>query len=181
MKLSDHETYGANHMADLYRDFWEVLLPLQSYCIRDILNSSRLAQMNNTRCSYQDRTDYVIIIIKLYQSYGMICVLLVYTLDLSDFFLSQNSCHVLFTNWYPLGGSITGLPFYYINNSQGRPKEENNIWLRQEPCKCLVAWDYVKCFYLFVRFMCVCTFLFWGFYIVLKKAFHLYSLHVSPM
>lgn len=78
--------------------------------------------MNNMRWSYQasDRTGYFINIIKLYQSYGMICVLLVYTLDLNDLFLSQNSCHVLFTNWYPLGGPKTGLPFYYINNSVGR-------------------------------------------------------------
>lgn len=32
-----------------------------------------------------DRTDDVIMIMKLYQSYGIICVLVVYTLDLNEF------------------------------------------------------------------------------------------------
>lgn len=136
--------------------------------------------MPNMRRFYQAlyRTDYFIIIIK---TCGMICVPLVYTLDLNELSLYQSSFRVLFTNWYPLDGLTTGLPFYYIN-SLGRPKEENNIWFEQKPCKCLVAWDCVKCFNLFVRFMCVCTFLFWITFLLFRRM-HLICIHniVSPM
>lgn len=132
MKFSDHE-------------FREVLLPSLSLIAYGMFSMAQVLIWDGL-IKRLDRTDDFIIIMKLYQSYGIICVLLVYTLDLNDF----SRPRAVFMYCSRTGTCfITGLSFYYINTGLGQPKEENNIWFRkgEKPCKCLVAWDCVKCFF----------------------------------